>query len=41
MIDDFLNSTWSIEDDFDMSNDYNEFANNLSQQAQALSIVYD
>ena len=41
LIDDFLNSTWSIEDDFDMSNDYNEFANNLSQQAQALSIVYD
>ncbi len=41
LVADFLDNLLNYSDDFDLPNDYNDFADQLSQQTQALSIVFD
>lgn len=41
LIDDFLDNTLSLDDEFDVPEDFNDFAEKLSRQTQSLSIVFD
>jgi transcriptional regulator of heat shock response len=41
LINDFLNIAWSATDLMDLPEDYNEFAQDLSQKTQSMSIVFD